>query len=58
MTAMIGPTVRADLERRLRAVCFDAKREMPKVGTAEYPTEWDVAHSYLDELLSEWEAAR
>lgn len=38
---------------KLTQVCHQAKREFPKVGSAEHPTPWDCLHLYLDELLTE-----
>ena len=59
MTAQ--PMIRRDsaerrrLENLLRGACYDAKREMPKVGSADFPTHWDLQHEYLNELLDELE---
>jgi len=37
----------------LEAVCFRAKREVPKCGDAEHPTPWDLMHRRIDELLTD-----
>ena len=32
-----------------------AKRDIPKIGDEEHPTEWDLDHRRIDELLTKWE---
>jgi len=39
----------------LTAVCFRAKREVPKCGSDECPTPWDLAHRRINELLTDLE---
>lgn len=59
MTALrvTDDTTRAELAEAMAHVLRLAKREMPKVGTAEYPTPWDTRHATLDALLTDWEQA-
>jgi hypothetical protein len=50
--------VRDDLSREqfavmLGAVNFRAKREVPKVGSIEHPTPWDLIHKRLNDLLTD-----
>jgi hypothetical protein len=35
-----------------------AKREIPVVGTPDYPTPWDTAHRRMDDPLDRWLEAR
>lgn len=48
---------RADIEAELAAECYRAKREMPRLGTWQHPTPWDVRHADLDLLLTQWQAS-
>lgn len=36
----------------------NCKRQPYVMGTAMYPTGWDLSHRYLDRLLDDWQAAR
>jgi hypothetical protein len=44
-------TTRQQFEVMLEAINFRAKRVFPKVGRPESPTEWDLIHERLNELL-------
>jgi len=46
------------IEAELIKAGIAASREMYVVGTADYPTPWDVRHGRVDQLLDEWEATR
>lgn len=46
--------IEADLVETAR----HAKRQPYVVGTKKYPSKWDEAHTYLDLLLDDWQAAR
>ena len=48
---------RADIEAELMAECYRAKREMPRIGTWQHPTRWDVRHADLDLLLTQWQSS-
>jgi hypothetical protein len=40
----------------IKILCYKAKREMPRVGTARYPTPWDLLHKQIDAKLTELQA--
>jgi hypothetical protein len=44
------------LESDIRQAVHYAKREMPKVGTVEHPTPYDLQHRYINELLDQLDA--
>jgi len=46
-------TTRQQFAVMLTAVCFRAKREVPKVGSDERPTPWDCAHERINALLDD-----
>lgn len=60
MTTTAPELLREQVAIMLAATCHHAKRQMPKTRTfvADPPTAWDVDHERLDELITEWEAAR
>lgn len=45
------------LEVLITAECFRAKREVPRCGSEEHPTPWDLRHRRIDELLTDRERA-
>jgi len=45
--------VRQQFAIMLEAMCFRAKREVPKCGDAEHPTPWDLLHRRINELLTD-----
>ena len=45
---------RGELALFLRDELFQAKRQIPKVGSADYPTKWDQHHAKLNELLDDY----
>lgn len=47
-------TPQAEIEECLTHLCHRAKREVPKVGDAEHPTQWDKAHGQMDAVLDDW----
>lgn len=46
----VYPT-RTELEEAIRHANHTAKRAPHVLGTATYPSKWDIAHRYVDELL-------
>jgi hypothetical protein len=45
--------VQASTIKALHDTAHRAKRVMPVVGTPEHPTDWDMWHATLDELLND-----
>ena len=58
MTTTAPELLREQVAIMLAATCHHAKRQMPKTGSEDRPTPWDLDHRRLDELLTEWEAAQ
>jgi hypothetical protein len=46
---------REELAEFLRNQCQRAKREFPKVGSAEQPTAWDKRHATINDMLDDLE---
>lgn len=44
----------ARIAERIAFLNFQAKRCVPRVGTDEFPTPWDLMHSSIDQQLDEW----
>lgn len=49
-------STRDELIEALTHLAFRAAREVPAVGSDEYPTPWDRRHAALNELLTQLEA--
>lgn len=50
-------TTRAEMADLLAMANRDTKRLPCVVGSREFPTPWDDAHEFLNELLDDWQAA-
>ena len=48
---------RADIAETLTHLVFEAKRVVPVVGTAEFPTKWDEWHQLIDDLITDWQGS-
>lgn len=48
-------STRDELVEALGHMVHAAKREFPRVGSAEHPTAWDRRHAALDALLDDLE---
>lgn len=51
-------TSRDDLAEALANLVAYAKRQQYILGDAEHPSRWDRSHQRIDQLLTEYEAAR
>lgn len=49
---------RRELEEALGHLSFTAQRQIPRPGTPEFPTAWDLAHKRIDDALTLWQLAR
>lgn len=56
-TRTTEPTTRAEITEALGFQVHRAKREVPRCGTARYPTPWDRRHATIDRLLDDLERA-
>lgn len=57
-TVFPSSTERARIEAELIETARYAHRQPRILGTHDYPTRWDEAHHYLDDLLDDWLVAR
>lgn len=51
-------STRGEIAEALTHLNRRAKREFPRIGTAEHPTPWDRRHTALDNLLDDWRSAK
>lgn len=51
-------TERERIEADLIESARHAKRQPYAFGTVDHPSKWDEAHTFLDLLLDDWQAAR
>lgn len=49
-------STRPELLEALTHLTFRAKREIPVVGTVDFPTPWDRRHGALNDLLDQLDA--
>lgn len=51
-------TLEVTTELALHWACHQAKRTVPRVGSAAHPTPWDVSHRDIDRLLDRCDKER
>ncbi len=50
------PLTREELIEALGHLSHRAQREIPKVGTADFPTPWDLRHREIDKCITNLQA--